>query len=558
MLSRSYFRTVGYHRLGLVYPRSRLRESYPEKRARFFADLTPVPRNLDAIAVNQPMGGGSDYPLVRTNDINTLLADLYLAYVDDDCDYVHPLQIRWLYGFGANTVVPPFTPVHAYDMLIEDADGQVVFDSRLADTPVSKFWGTDRRIIQWQYGDNTLRAVQHRLLLTDFDTYIEPTDAVLDSRTVQQVPLRVRSLRLDVGSAYQGDITFSGGFNTELELLDAVRVDGTRFETELRLSASPGGGNGRFGPACGAEILQSIRSISAIPPDSHGNWNLDADGCFRIERPISAVLDSGPPRELRITDHTLQLFGDCGICCECEDFMAVYEGIRRMRNRYADMIERTQTARDLFQSMVDRFAARAACTQGAIVQGSIAKIGTSRLSFSIGYTNNGQYGGCLQNVVMPISFAYLDTTGNMEPGSNPPVALSAVTTYSGAPILDTVTIVREGNFVISHDRRTGAPAPRHTYQLGGSWPHYYIEFGAVSLGATASVFFRLDFPGATPTDVVEFIIDAYRTAGSEESGGGIPVDGYVPGSGPVGAAAQLASIAPGGPQKVVTAILGTS
>jgi len=515
-----------------------------------------LPESLAAIAVNQPTGGGSDYPLVRTNAINALLADIYLAYVDDDYDYELPFQIRWMCGFGSNPVAPPFAPVHLFDMLIEDASGRVVFDSRLGDAPTHEFWSADRLIIQWQHGDNTLRAVRYQLQIADFDTYFEPIDAVLDNRVVQQVPLRVRSLRLDVGGAHQEDITLSGGFNTDLEILDATRVDGTRFETEIRLSASPGGGDGRFGPACGDETLRSIRSISAVPPDSHGNWNLDADGCFRLERPVSAVLNSGPPRELRLTDHTLQLFGDCGIRCECEDFMAVYEGIRRMRNRYADMIERTQVARDLFQSMVERFAARAACTQGAIVRASVAKIGSGRLSFSVGYTNNGQYNGCLQNVVVPISFQYLDTTGNMEPGSNPPVPLSAVTTYGGAPVLDTVTVVREGNFVVSHDGRTGQPAARHTYQLGGAWPHYYVVFGAVSVGHTASVFFRLDFPGATATDVVELIVDAYRDGNAEDDGGGIPIDGYTPGSGPTGAAAQLTQVAPAGPQKTVTAILG--
>lgn len=91
---------------------------------------------------------------------------------------------------------------------------------------------------------------------------------------------------------------------------------------------------------------------------------------------------------------------------------------------------------------------------------------------------------------------------------------------------------------------TGSRTPPEAYQLGGAWPHFYAFFDAINLGDTGSVIFDLEFPAAQTDDVVEFILDAYQDSAAEGDGGGIPVAGYTPGSGPTGAAAQAAQIAP--------------
>ena len=178
------------------------------------------------------------------------------------------------------------------------------------------------------------------------------------------------------------------------------------------------------------------------------------------------------------------------------------------------MIERAQATRDQFSSMGDRFTARAACNSEAILQASIARLGAGRVAFSIGYSNNGEYGDCLQNVVVPISFEYIDTTGNMEPDDDS-IPLTADTTYVGTPVLETIQTTRQGNFIVRPDGVNG-PATRHTYRLGGTWPHYYIVFGAVALGGKASVYFVLNFATAVSANVVEFIIDGYQMGSAEE------------------------------------------
>ena len=90
------------------------------------------------IGVNQPQSG-LDYPLVNpSEDARYLLADVYLAY-DDPGAYnstitpsQHPLRIKWLYGVGCSASSAPAwapAPTHAADIVIVDAQDNVVFDS---------------------------------------------------------------------------------------------------------------------------------------------------------------------------------------------------------------------------------------------------------------------------------------------------------------------------------------------------------------------------------------------------------------------------------------------
>jgi hypothetical protein len=255
-----------------------------------------------------------------------------------------------------------------------------------------------------------------------------------------------------------------------------------------------------------------------------------------------------------VADSKLKFFGDCEPCSDCEDLVKAYEGVRGLRDKIADKLLRIHAVRDKYACMVDRFNKQAALREQDVFRVQVIRRSEDRLGFSIGYANTGYYGERLQNIVLPFSFEYVDTTGITDGSAVMPEPLSADTTYAGTPILDKPTVFRYGNFRRSGGR-TGTIQPLHPYALGGSWPHFYVCFEAIAIGTTGAVLFDMTFPGGKPGDAIEFVLDAFATENPEDAGGGVPVAGYTPGSGATGAAAKAARICPQ-PIKYLAGILG--
>lgn len=122
-------------------------------------------RGRQPIGVNQPPGGGTNYPFVQpSSDIQYLLGDLFVSFDDLDDTYVFPLKVSWMYGFGTNAVAPPAgypAPTHAQDIIVTDANDVVVFDSTTATKFTSDVWDSRLLILEWTNTDSILRCVQH-------------------------------------------------------------------------------------------------------------------------------------------------------------------------------------------------------------------------------------------------------------------------------------------------------------------------------------------------------------------------------------------------------------
>lgn len=519
------------------------------------------------IAVNQPPGGGSDYPFVGESDIEQIIADLYLAYVDNDCELVHPFRIEWLNGFGCEAPSPPIAVTHDFDMRIVDAEGTTVFDSRESDTFTTKMWGIRFLILEWHKDDDILRVVHH-LTWTDKDTedgtaenfsiYIEPVKAILDERAVVQIPLRVRSLRTDFGDELKGNLVLSNGFNTELSTAVRTLLGSVRAVTTILLDVAPGIGDGRFGPACDEEDVIPIRTINNIPPDERGNFIFDATDCYRIERPVNEILNVSP-RQVQIEDHTIKISNDCGPCCECQDYTNVFEGIRRLSKRYSELIADAKRIRDQYVANKARFEEQRLCRIAENLRIVLQPTCPDVLGVAVGFCNSTDEP--ITNLVMPISFSYLDTTGNEEPGQ-PGVPLSATTTIdSGEPPTEECGgTFRQGNTDPDLGKASLAVSSknnqfREIYSLGGSYPHFWAFWDCIDPGAMATVTFQLRFDGSISTDNVELVIDAYSVSEPAIApGGGPPIPGYVAGSGPVGEEAVAAKAALT-PAKAVSGLL---
>lgn len=505
------------------------------------------PRGRDPIGIQQGPGqGGDHFPIIGqpSDDIRLLLADAFLAYEDNTNKFSLPFHIDYLFGLGTNSVAVPITPAHSHDAQIVDDEGLVVFDSLSAVDFKITDWDSRLKILEWvDDNDQILRIVYHTEFgpnddVIIYDDYIEPVRAPLDNRVLYQLPKRLQSVRVGLVTLEDTAIRFKNGFNTTIDVGSTSTTDGALRGTTLTFNAVPNTGAGRFG-GCDDVTLPAIRRLNNVGPNERGNFTLDATGCHRIERPVLSQLASGP-REVRVRDHALQIFNDCSPRCKCEDFLAVWEALRRLRDRYSNAISRFQSIRDLYTKNKDRFQSNLDCRDRTRLRLVLQPTCPNDLGIGVGYCNNSQE--CLTNLVIHISFQYTDGTGKCTNegtkgfGSGP---LDAVTT-APFPSLICNSVFRSGNMDQAQKQKTRAVSGTEFYQLGGAYPHYWAYWNAVDPGSLASVMFRLVFDGATSDDQVEVIADAYQLDGPPLVGGsGSPVPGYTPGSGPLSTPEEL-------------------
>lgn len=460
------------------------------------------------IAVDQPQGG-QRYPFVEPSDqLDCVIGDLHLTYRDDDNQYVRPFSFQWVYGLGTTPAVSPIgTPPHAVDVLIEDAEGRTVFDSRTM-TFTSREWGTRLVLYEWLGSDNILRMVQYASAGKDdaavnLPVYLEPTDSRLDERSIFQLPLQLRSLRVGLDQLRGTNVILQGGYNTALSRIVPSRVDGGRYATIVQLEFMPGFGDGRYD--AGSLPPVGIRTINGRKPNTRGNYLWDATDCYRVERPIQAVLQENP-RVVQIRDHAIQNFSDCGPCCECDDFINVYEAIRRLRDKYADLIQRAQAARDLYKSNRARFVTQRECRIADSLRLKVAPVCPNRLDVIVGFCNNT--GECIRDMVLTLAFEYeengqsLISTCENDPGE------------TGVE-MDCNTTFRSGNSTppSKTERAYRTPGHMEPYTIGGVWPNYWAHFDAVNPGNLAAISTRFFFPEATTADNLFVTADAYQVPG---------------------------------------------
>lgn len=500
-------------------------------------------RGREGIGILQGPGqGGKNYPLVYPSaDVDQLLADAFLAYIDNTLQFARPFSIAYLYGFGTNPVTVPITPVHSHEVRVVDADGTTVFETLTVDPSNFKETAVAGRLKSLEWTDaagQTLRIVYHTEWSPEhtpivYDDYIEPTEAVLDGLTLYQYPRRVTAIRVGLITLSGDDlpIVVKNGFNTSLVADTTQLTDGSRRETAITFSAASGSGLGRFG-GCDDALDPPILRINGEGPTDNGNFLLDASDCYRVQRPVLSVLAAGPPREVRVQSNALELANDCGPCCDCDDFIAVWEAIRRQRDRYADLIATTQAVRDQYHINRQRFLDDRACREKARLRLILQPTCPNELGIGFGYCNSTER--CLKDVVLHLSFDYTDGLGTC-PAVDGSGDLTALTT-AGDGVLRCETVFRAGN--VDPDAEKGfcggaRQARDEFYTLGGSYPHFWAHWDCIDPGTMGSVVFRMVFPDAETADRVEMIVDAFEIGSDPVFSGSSPVPGYVPGSGPL-------------------------
>jgi hypothetical protein len=479
------------------------------------------------MALSKTSPNGLQYPLYfPSDDIEELLVDAYLNYVDDAKTFEAPFSIKWLYGFGSDPAVstPPAVSL-AYEIEVVDANNETVFSSLTSGTAVTtRLWHNDLRIVNWtQVDTGQFFNVVFRDGLSGVPIYFEPTSAQLHARTIMQDPPRVRSITVGLNTYTTEDLQIKNGFNTLFEIGETEKSKGTRRKTSIQIDANPGAGAGKFGPPCSDNEVY-ISSINDVEPDSSGRIYLDAGGCYRIERPVISELNPDPAREVQLRDNALQLSNDCGPCCSCDDFIAVWEAIRKLRNRYAAAVADAKSARDQYHANRTRFLENQECRLNDKLRLVMQPSCPGQLGVAVGYCNNSDE--CVEGLVIHVSFDYQDINGNEDPSGG---VLSATTTAPFSSVVCDSTF--RGGFVDPTLPGNKRYVRNAFYTLGGSWPHFWAYFPLVDPGGQAYTTFRLQFDDPTSAEFVEAVADAFEVGSQAAIGGNSPVPGYQLGGG---------------------------
>lgn len=465
----------------------------------------------DPTGVSQGGGVGGEYPFLQcvSDDLDLLISDAYLNYANPNCDHGKHFKIDWLCGFGTDAAVgtPPAgaCATHPYDVQISDDEDDVVFNSTEATTFSAYPWGTKYKVLEWTNADDEILRI---VIFTSWDPditaltwpeYFEPTSSHLDPRVYQAIPPRVRTISVvtdkddptaDIILPQGTGVTFQGGYNVDLIPSEITGNDGERFIQPLTINANPGAGIGQY-PCETEEVLRRINDTTA---DSAGNVIMDAAGCYRLERPLDTEADTdlelGFP-SAAVTPGTLKISNDCGPCCDCQDFINVYEAIRKLSNKYSELGERAEAVRDQYRFNKERWLEDKQCRKGTSLQLLMIPLPRCRVAVAAAICNSTDLP--LHNVELRICFE---------------------STIPGCILCNTTT--RRGN-----NSPTGKPSAyqTHPYKLSGQWPRYSAYFDCINPGENGVVHFMMFFPGCTDGDRVCIVLRAY----GEDTGGAITI-----------------------------------
>jgi hypothetical protein len=346
--------------------------------------LLPLVTDVDgrqSIGVVQPLTG-SDYPLIANSppsaDVRYLLADLWLSF-DDPYDYgaaatpfKPPFHIYYLYGFGNQPSTPPSgvsSPLHEREIVIRDANNRVVIDTAEvghATTFSRQPWGDRLEVVGWEMRYAAIFLVvhtawpdppHHLVVPTDYEQHINPANAILDERTWQRRPKRVRSLTAVLDMVTEEPVEFVEGYNMDLTLGDETLV-GRRITHQVLFNAESGNGAGIY-PGCQPRSL-FVTHVNNIQPTAAGDFYLTGTGCYWVRSDLN--MKNYPQQRVGdATEALLRVGNDCGACCACSQFVATANYMNRVRDQYTKLGVDAEQTRDVYHENRNRWNAGKCC-----------------------------------------------------------------------------------------------------------------------------------------------------------------------------------------------------
>lgn len=441
--------------------------------------FTYSPRGRQGIGVIQPQSG-LDYPLVAPSaDVRYLIADFYFEYDDPGLYGVgtvaqHPLKIKWLYGLGCQENAPISgmpSPTHAADILIVDANDNVVFDSTNLgpDANYQRFsvkdWGEDYTLYEWLCRKAVCRLVAHKNWSPDeeaavnYPVHIAPDSAVLDERAVYKMPQRVKSLSVLNSTIRRSAVVFKAGYNIDL-LTGAQEVVGLRNRTEITVNVTD---TAEYSD-CVEEKPTYIYSINGIRGDKYGQFFITGDKCIFARVPTTGNNDDTVSR-FKVNGLTpIVIDSDCPACCDCEDYVNTALYMNRVRNQYLRIGKRAHTVKLLHEDNIDRWLEQRTCRLNKPLRLSLSPLSCPYMEVILQFCNQCQT--CLEDVVLSVTLS-----------SSPPGAIGEI--VPGYTIINAPGI------------------PNENFHVDGLWPTFSVRVGFVDKGSSVFVRFMLKFTPRT-------------------------------------------------------------
>lgn len=492
------------------------------------------------IGVAQPQSG-YDYPLISPSpDVRHLLADFYIAF-DQPSDYGDappfdlPFRIKWLYGFGYLPQGPDPedslsadgqpVPAHNHDIIIVDKHDVVVFDSTQDSvTYTTRAWTPWLRIVSWRHSTDQVVNVVYHTAWAPHDSvepqhypgYFFPENAVLDERTIERLPKRVRSLRVVLDNLRGGPVNLAAGYNMRLAVESPETVAGGRFATRIVFNAVPGAGLGIF-PDCISEPL-AVRKFNGAMATDDGNFFMTAQGCYWVRQPtrvintdprtvvpeVNMVPGSIPTPGLPSPDAGtsknapgwplndsptyahLQFGNDCGPCCDCDDYVSVARYMNRTRDRYVSLGGVIEEIRDEYHGNRERWLNSLDCRQQHPLRIRMLAQRCPVMDVALQFCN--QTSECLRDVEL-------------------------IATFETSPDGGDAIEVPGYTFITAAQSTAGRTSPAtDRYQMDGEWPEFKAFFDSIHPGQSVSVRFRMEFANCGMSGAAAYAITGCLSA----------------------------------------------
>jgi hypothetical protein len=414
---------------------------------------------------------GHYFPFVKEiTGAKRLFADMYLGHRVESA--VLPLRLSYIQGF---TQPDSYSPSNRADLIVVDADDNVIFNSNNAADYRYNEWSDRFTIHEWISAAAVCRIVQHTgqndledVLNYPFEQYL--TDAVLDERVSELWPKGVTKVIAN-GTDITGDLEILQGYNFQTTLDSVVRTGGRSRVNSVSVSAEAGVGEG-LAPGC-EEAIPLLRRINQVGPTEKGAFVLSASACLSVIRPATFVSNYVGSKAVldieRDGKSGVLLKNNCLPCCSCDDFVNTYKGIRQLYDRYAVLGDRANVVRDRHAENVNRWLAQKECREALPIKTGLMpyKVGTaSGVKAVVGVCNAS--GVCKGEVETTITFEV-----PVERYDSPREQLFAVV---------------HPDSIFSYVDNGLKP---QRYTLSGDWPEYKVKWDVLESQALARVKFDM-------------------------------------------------------------------
>lgn len=329
---------------------------------------------------------GTDFPFVKpSTDIKGLFEDFNLFY---EGAFSLPLRVSLVAGFDTSN--PSNSLVE-----IKDSKGLLVLSTLNAIDSDVTAWGAHRLIYTWrsssavltivQYSSSVIQAASSASLSSESSNSFVPVSAILDERAYLRDVIKVNKIKVGAVEV-AGDIRLVGGHNVTFNFTGTTSVEGRRKVNNVQVAAVAGTGAGIYEQCPEGCIQGVIKTVNGVKPSPYGNISVVTKECY-----WTGLDGTGSPTYYTAANtNSINLNNNCSPCCECNDFVKTYEGIRKLHTRFKTLGGRSMRVRGQHYANQERWSAARACREGHSIRIFALPLAGARTSTLIAFCNVSQ------------------------------------------------------------------------------------------------------------------------------------------------------------------------